>query len=263
MTTETTPDNKSSETENNSSTKNTVDNKTVFGPLGKYAVVAVIMVSIIITTAIMLNKQLNTVDEQIAVIENEVAGLNTVAPGTVTSVAETNEANTTEATVAEAEIATPEADTTQASIEVADAGTTPVEATPVTKQAASGQAVSKQTETPATEITTIEADNTVTPAQVRRQSQLATKNQARIVTYKLKQKQRMTEMFARIKTLEAQQLDQYKANQDKRVERLRGQIAQQQQIIEALIIRNEKSLKVREASVQKKQTNREQILNRI
>ncbi|MFV2005209.1 MAG: hypothetical protein ACC650_08370, partial [Gammaproteobacteria bacterium] len=81
MTTETKTDKKSPETENDSSTKNTTDNKSVFGPLGKYAIVAVIMVSIIVTTAIMLDKQLNTVDEQIAAIESEVAGLNTAAPG--------------------------------------------------------------------------------------------------------------------------------------------------------------------------------------
>jgi len=255
MTTETKTDKKSPETENNSSTKNTTDNKAVFGPLGKYAIVAVIMVSIIVTTAIMLDKQLNTVDEQIAAIESEVAGLNTAAADTTTPViTETNEAK---ATVTETQVATSEADATQASIEVAEAGTTPAEAAPVTEQA-----VSKQTETPATEITTTEADIKTTPAQVR-QSQLAIKNQARIDAYKLEQKQRMTEMFARIKTLEAQQLDQYKVNQDKRVERLRAQITQQQQVIEALILRNEKSLKMREASVQKSQTHREQILNRI
>ncbi len=34
-------------------TNNATDNKAVFGPLGKYAVIAVIMVSIIVTTAIM------------------------------------------------------------------------------------------------------------------------------------------------------------------------------------------------------------------
>jgi len=49
------------------------DNKAVFGPLGKYAIVAVIMVSIIVTTAIMLDRQLKSVDEQIAAIEEEVA----------------------------------------------------------------------------------------------------------------------------------------------------------------------------------------------
>lgn len=51
----------------------TSDNKKTFGPLGKYAVVAVIMVSIIVTTAIMLNKQLGSVNEQLAVMESEAA----------------------------------------------------------------------------------------------------------------------------------------------------------------------------------------------
>ena len=54
------------------------DNKAVFAPLGKYAVVAVFMVSIIVTTAIMLDKQLNTVDEKIAAIETEVTEMHTI-----------------------------------------------------------------------------------------------------------------------------------------------------------------------------------------
>ncbi len=56
MTTKQTPD-----------TETPSNNKIVFGPLGKYAIIAVLMVSIIVTTAIMLEKQLgsvrSTVDE--------------------------------------------------------------------------------------------------------------------------------------------------------------------------------------------------------
>ena len=59
----------------NTPTPEATDNKAVFAPLGKYAVIAVIMVSIIVTTAIMLDKQLNTVDQQLAAIEKEVADM--------------------------------------------------------------------------------------------------------------------------------------------------------------------------------------------
>ncbi len=65
MTTETTTD----------STPKT-DNKSTFAPLGKYAAIAVIMVSVIVTTAIMLDKQLNSVEQELAAIESEVASLN-------------------------------------------------------------------------------------------------------------------------------------------------------------------------------------------
>ena len=65
------------------------DNKTVFAPLGKYAVVAVVMVSIIVTTAIMLDKQLNTVEEKIAAIKTEVVETHTI-DSTTTDTATSN-----------------------------------------------------------------------------------------------------------------------------------------------------------------------------
>ena len=70
-------------TETPSNNTSPTDNKAIFGPLGKYAVIAVIMVSIIVTTAIMLDKQLNTVDAQIAQIEADIAKVNKQDSNTV------------------------------------------------------------------------------------------------------------------------------------------------------------------------------------
>ena len=246
----------SSTTNNDTTEQKTNDNKTVFGPLGKYAVVAVIMVSIIVTTAIMLNKQLGAVDEQIATIENEVAELNTAA--SASTAGDHIEAT---ATVAPAAAVEAEAD----EIAVAEIEATPVveqTVTETTTEAPSAEVPVAKQETSTNVTATAEPATTKTPAQVRH-SQLAMENQARIAAHKVEQKQRMTEMFARIKTLDAQQLDKYKASQDKRVIRLREQIAHQQQVIEALILRNKESLKMREASMQRNQTNREKMLNRI
>ena len=60
-----TEETKSAETTTETKTNN---NKAIFGPLGKYAVVAVIIVGIIVTTAVMLDKQM-AVEEEIAAIE--------------------------------------------------------------------------------------------------------------------------------------------------------------------------------------------------
>ncbi len=87
--------------------------------------------------------------------------------------------------------------------------------------------------------------------------------QARLESFKLEQKQHMTKMFARVKALESKQLDQYKMQQDKQIERLRQQIAKQEQLIEALILRNKERVDIREASMQRSQSNRERMLNRI
>ena len=56
----------------NSKNSTSTDNKALFGPLGKYAIVGVIMGSIIVTTAIMMDKQPDS-KEHIAAIEQEVA----------------------------------------------------------------------------------------------------------------------------------------------------------------------------------------------
>lgn len=240
------------------------DNKAVFGPLGKYAVVAVIMASIIVTTAIMLDKQLNTVDEQIAAMESEVAQMHTTDSVTndvatsdkpVEIITTTAEANSTkliketevtaqaEATPAPAPVATQIAETPTAEVLVA------MESTPVTDQA------SEQT-------TIVETVETATPVQTN-QTQLAMDNQARIEAYKLEQKQRMAEMFARIRSLESKQLDQYKISQDGQIARLRNQLTSQQQMIDKLVLRNKELFEMRAASVKRNQTNREQVLNRI
>jgi len=218
------------------------DNKAVFGPLGKYAVVAVIMVSIIVTTAIMLDKQLNTVDEKIAAIETEVTEIHTIdaitadtatSNETVEIVASTSEINATK------EITSAEAAPAPVAIEAAPAADLKTE-----------QAIT---------IATVE---TATPAQTN-QKQPAMDNQDRIEAHKLEQKQRMAEMFARIRSLESQQLEQYKTNQDGQITRLRDHITSQQQMIDKLALRNKELFEMRAANVQRNQTNREQVLNRI
>ena len=88
-------------------------------------------------------------------------------------------------------------------------------------------------------------------------------HQARIESYKVQQKSRMTEMFDRIKQLESKQLEQYKAQQAEQVARLRNRVSTQKEQIDALIQRNENLFELRSASMQRSQTRREQVLNRI
>ena len=70
---------------------NKTDNKIVFAPLVKYAIIAVLMVSIIVTTTVMLDKQLNSAEHQVvATIEEEANELKTTEP----EIANDNEAST-------------------------------------------------------------------------------------------------------------------------------------------------------------------------
>ena len=258
----------------------TNDNKTVFGPLGKYAVVAVIMVSIIVTTAIMLNKQLGTVEEQLAVMASEVAE-NNAAFSSITATTEISAETVSSSVISEAQKTTEvaEAEVAPAEIQATEIQAVEVQATEV--QAAEELVATKNTEketvseaivspeqTGSTDVAVIEPAKSKNSAEDN-QTQLVAMTKrdqerlARIESFKLEQKKHMTEMFARIKSLESKQLDQYKNHQDNHVERLRQRIAEQEQLIEALILRNKERIDIRAASMQRSQSNREKVLNRI
>ncbi len=273
------------------------DNKAIFGPLGKYAVIAVIMVSIIVTTAVVLDKELGTAEEKLAAAENEVAAANAVEE-------ETAKVENSEADALITATVTPEASEVQDTTELAEVETGPVDAqVPDDNKTADVQAVETKvvaaietSETTATVKETLTGSNRnaeqvsssvqTNPAQAAakiesastdtktkdsiqgRQPQYGAGNQnkewlARIEAYKLEQKQHMTEMFARIKSLESKQLGKYKTYQDKQIERLREQIAQQQQMIETLVLRNKNGFNLRAASMQRRQAKREKMLNHI
>lgn len=52
------------------------DARIILGPLAKYAAVGLVLVGIIVTTAIMLDKQLNDIDREMAALEAELAEAN-------------------------------------------------------------------------------------------------------------------------------------------------------------------------------------------
>jgi len=253
-------------TSNTTNDKKVSDNKAVFGPLGKYAVVAVIMVSIIVTTAIVLDKELGTAEEKLAAVENEVAAANAVDEETVAKV-ESSEATASIEVIAET-------DEAQGTTELAEIETVPVnvqttEAAEVQVDEAKVLVAIKANSTQAAAKIESASIDTKAKKSVQDSQTLSVAGKqnkewlARIESYKLEQKQHMTEMFARIKALDSKQLDQYKAHQDKRIERLREQIVQQQQMIETLILRNKEGFDMRAASMQRHQAKREQMLNRI
>jgi len=264
-------------TETQSKDTSISDNKVIFEPLGKYAVIAIIMVSIIVTTAIMLEKQLNTIDQQVAEIEAEIsesnkkhlksseettADINDIAINPETAL-QTSIA--VEAPAADVLVATEAENTVTAEVTQKDSNQV-VETTISTKEISTEQTpapnnVVEQTASPVATIKQTHAD---------RQTKLADRNKARedarqtrIQAFKLEQKKHMTELFARIKTLESKQLDRFKTSQQNQVISLREQLSRQQKIIETLVLRNKNLYELRSANAQRNQSNREQILNRI
>jgi hypothetical protein len=256
-------------TETPSKNTSSTDNKAIFGPLGKYAVIAVIMVSIIVTTAIMLDKQLNTVDAQIAEIEADIAKSNKDNSNTVeiTAEAENTAVSIEVAPKTNATVETPTADILiMADTETVAVKTAAQNSAEQTSEVTSNKAevnVEIASSTDTNEITQSSSTTNTNHNQFDMVIARDEARKARIDSLKLEQKNRMTEIFARIKALESQQLDRYKTSQNSQVSNLREQISRQQQMIEALILRNKDLYQLRAASAQRNQSNREQILNRI
>ncbi len=240
--------------------KEEMNNQAVFAPLGKYAAIAVIMVGIIVTTAIMLDKQLNKAEAEIASVEAKIAKLNTVqAQVSEISNHETKSGKSlNKAQVATNEtVATPiTADTT--STEVAE------KAVAINAVIENNRLKDNNREANSLENTTQENTNLANnPQDVTATAKINSNSyQGRTESYKARQKTNMSEMFDRIKELENKQLEQYKVLQDEQVARLRNQVATQQQI-ESLIQRNEDLFNLRSANIQRNQVQREQTLNRI
>jgi hypothetical protein len=248
-------DKKTKDTENQETQKPTNDNMAVFGPLGKYAIVAVIMVSIIVTTAIMLDRQLNSAEKYIAKVENEVTEINNVTD----TVAEVNKTE-----VLATETISEKADASLQTAQIQEVSATDVITTQQkTEDSQTAEVViSSESDSVSPSTSNVLAQNATDMNQQAIEMQTR-ENQARIEAYKLKQKQHMGEVFSRIKTLESDRLTQYKETQDKQIARLRDQILQQQSMIEALILRNKDLFEMRAANVERNQSQREAILNRI
>ncbi|HHJ35827.1 MAG TPA: hypothetical protein ENJ87_08665 [Gammaproteobacteria bacterium] len=251
------------------------DNKVIFGPLGKYAVIAVIMVSIIVTTAIMLDKQLSTTEKQIAEVEADIAASREEKKNTAENTVST-EASTEAGTIetADADLTTSSTDVTTASAQTPSADvlvmteTAPVETTAeILPAETTGSLTAAATGGISTEMavssTTEEAAQPSVAGSLSDETDIEKARLARIDAFKLEQKKHISEMFARIKALETKQLDQYKTSQAGQVSRLREQIARQEQMIEALVSRNKDLFEMRAANVQRIQNDREAMLNRI
>ena len=235
--------------------KEQTSNHAVFAPLGKYAAIAVILVGIIVTTAIMLDKQLNITEAEIASIEEEITNLNNVqAQVTETSNLESKAGKP----LNEAQVATDKP--------VATAITTNSTSAEVAEIEVAINAVIEddRLKNNSPENTSQENNNMANNQQnVTATAKMSSNTyQAHTESYKARKKTRMTEMFARIKDLESKQLEQYKVLQDEQVARLRDQVATQQQI-DSLIQRNENLFNLRSANMQQNQVQREQTLNRI
>ena len=216
------------------------DTRLLVAPLYKYGAIAIVIVSAIVTATIMLNGELDTVEDEIATIQNEIAVQN----------------------LAEMEVITPVVEDTSGTQTTADLVSPAL--TPVAISAEAEMAFIDETDTTVTEATVTETAAPVTPDSETIAPVLTAEFAPQeFAPPAFDHKARIAEQHAYIAKQDQEYLDSFKNRQAKQIEWLRDQLARQQQRIEAIEKRNQETYEMRAASIKRMQQAREESLGRI
>lgn len=245
-------------TDNNEEQKQPSDARIILGPLVKYAAMGLVLVSIIITTAVMLDRQFNTIDQEVAILQAQLAKANKASADDASAgVEEQAEAATVDVAASTRQAPAPE---------------------PVTRPDTVTQAVAAPVQKPATVVVAAEA--TPSPAQpVKADSVLITATEAATGTSTVAKDaiaeqadahydvfdQSIDEMIAErnayLKEMDRIYLEEYKANQQKQLQLMRERLARQEKHIQEMEKRYEEIYDVRATNVKERQQRRESFLS--
>ena len=243
------------ETENNENQNQPSDARVILGPLVKYAAMGFVIVSIIITTAVMLDRQFNDIDREVAELEAQLAQANKEAAGEIDTgttaelLAEPAPAVETVAVQQEPVISEP-VEVNEAEKPAVSVVDNNVDAAP---QVAQPAAQPVETETNA-------ADATVAEDLVTEDAVVEAANNS----YDFFDKS-MDEVIAErntyLKERDRVYLEEFKANQEKQLQFMRERLVRQEKRIEQMEKRNQEIYDYRAANVEEMQQKRESFLD--
>ena len=249
-------------TDKNEESKTPSDARIILGPLVKYAGIGLVLVAIMITTVVTLDRQFNDIDREVAELEAQLAAAHPEADGNQTaSDAAAPETDAVNETVAE-KAADPETASSPA-----------VKAT--TAQATSTDTANGTAETPAVANATVAAavarsvnneavDQVVSANQtaVVEQANQSIDSVARPDDYFDKSfEDLIKERNAYLNERDKVYLEEFKASQEKQLQLMRERLARQEQRIEEMEKRNQKRYETRAADVMEMQQRRENFLS--
>ena len=242
------------ETENNENQNQPSDARVILGPLVKYAAMGFVIVSIIITTAVMLDHQFNDIDREVAELEAQLAQANKEAAGEIDTgttaelLAEPAPAVETVAVQQEPVISEP-VEVNEAEKPAVSVVDNNVDAAP---QVAQPAAQPVETETNA-------ADATVAEDLVTEDAVVEAANNS----YDFFDKS-MDEVIAERNTYLIEKdrvyLEEFKASQERQLQFMRERLAHQEQRIKEMEQRNQEIYDYRAANVKEMQQRRETSL---
>ncbi len=257
MTETKTPD---TETDNNEEQNKPSDARIILGPLVKYAAMGLVLVSIIITTAVMLDHQFNDIDREVAELQAQLAQANMDA--VVEADADTVAGSQAEATPTVAADAVQPEPAMPAVAEVTR--TEKPAATPVVENSIDTAPVVMQTvarevkaETIVTESTTVEdavAEDVVVEDAV------ANKTNSHPEFFDKSFDELIAERNNQLKEMDRVYLEEFRASQERQLQFMRERLARQEQKIKEMEQRNQEIYDYRAANVKEKQQMRENLL---
>jgi len=248
------------EIDNNEEQNKQSDARIILGPLVKYAAMGLVLVGIIITTAVMLDRQFNDIDHQVAELQAQLAQANmdTAVEANADNAAG-SQAKTTSTVEAKAVQQEPAISAVAEATEAEKPAATPVvensiDATPAVTQLAA-QAV--KTEVNATESTVVEeavAEDTVIEAAV------AAKANRHSDIFDESFDELIAERNHYLEERDRVYLEEFKASQERQLQFMRERLARQEQRIQEMEQRNQEIYDYRAADVKERQQMRENTL---
>lgn len=250
------------ETDNNQDFKTPSDARIILGPLVKYAGIGLVLVAIMITTVVTLDRQFNDIDREVAELEAQLAAAHPAADA--------------DQTAAE----TPAVDSAAVNeTEAGQAGHSELEASPAVKatatQVTSTDAANKITETTAVADATL-AGTSARPVVKKAMDHVVSADTTAVV----KQVNQNVDSVARpddffdksiedlikernayLNERDQAYLEEFKASQEKQLQLMRERLARQEQRIEEMEKRNQERYETRAADVMEMQQRRENFLS--
>jgi hypothetical protein len=232
------------ETDNNEDPNIPSDARVILGPLVKYAAMGLVLVGIIITTAVMMDRQLNDIDREVAELEAQLAQAN----------AETDSVQTADAD----EQTSPESQTAAVPAEPVNSAIT--ETTVAEKPEASivnntvvvpavAKPVAQTTGIETSPVQTVAAENTVAAATAADDD-----------FFVQPMEEIIAERNAYLKERDLEYLEAFKASQDKKLELMRERLARQEQRIKEMESRYQEMYDIRAADMKEMQERRASFL---
>ena len=261
------------ESETKAERKQPSDARIILGPLVKHAAIGLVLVSIIVTTAVMLDRQFNKIDEEVAALQAELAKAHEPTETdiekkndetTVVGTADAADSNVTQAHPVNVPAKVVEPQTVEP--QRASSNAEPVEFTPVENTVAVETEITKpdtavvQAAAPAVEPTaTIEPEAVET--SIAEADIASVRTTTRDDFFDKSMDEIIAERNAYLKEMDRAYLEDYRASQQRLLQLMRDRLARQEQRIKEMEQRYQEIYDIRAANLRETQEWRDRFLS--